>query len=88
VSLILEVIAQFVFEVLAFGIGRVFVFLFLPWYSIEPLSRPAEQESRWKWRGFAYQEKGRRFLRLEAVQLIGVVILIALIVMVATMRKA
>ncbi len=84
-SLILEVIAQFVFEVLAFGIGRVFVFVFLPWYSIEPLSRPVEQEPRWKWRGFGYQEKGRRYLRLETVQLIGVVILIALIVMVATL---
>jgi hypothetical protein len=88
VSLILEVIAQLIFEVLAFGIGRVFVFLFLPWYSIEPLSRPAEQGSPWKWRGFAYQEKGRRFLRVETVQLIGVVILIALIVMVATLSKA
>lgn len=87
-SLILEVIAQFVFEVLAFGIGRVFVFLFLPWYSIEPLSRPVEQGPRWKWRGFGYREKGHRFLRVETVQLIGVVILFGLIVTLATLSKA
>ena len=85
-SLILEVIAQLVFEVLAFGIGRVFVFLFLPWYSIEPLSRSVEQERRWKWRGFGYRDKGRRYLRLETVQLIGIVILIALIVVVTLSR--
>jgi hypothetical protein len=87
VSLIFEVIAQLVLEVLAFGIGRVFVFLFLPWYSIEPLSRAGEQERRWKWRGFGYVDKGRRHLHVETVQLIGLVILIALIVMVATLSK-
>jgi hypothetical protein len=86
-SLIAELVGQFIMEFLAYGIGRVFVLVFLPWYGVEPLSRHDPREERgWKWRGFSYQEMGRRYLRIGTVQLIGLVILVALAAMVITLR--
>ena len=87
-SLIAELVGQFVMEILAYGVGRLFVFVFLPWYAVEPVSRhDPREERRWKWRGFSYQEMGRRYLRIESVQLIGLALIIALVAMVMNLRS-
>lgn len=85
---VVELLARILPEVVAYGVGRVFVIIFLPWYHVEPVARhdPAD-EARWKWRGFSYVESGRRVLREGTVQLIGVVILVGLVAMGYTMSR-
>ena len=83
-SIVIELLARIVLEVVAYGVGRVFIVVFLPWYRVETASRhDPDEERRWKWRGFSYMESGRRVLRVESVQLIGVVI-IALVPWIST----
>jgi hypothetical protein len=81
-SIVIELLAQILLEILAYGVGRVFVMVFLPWCRVETSSRhDPDEERRWKWRGFSYVESGRRVLREGTVQLIGVVVIIGLVVM-------
>ena len=81
-SIVIELLAQILLEIVAYGVGRVFVMVFLPWYRVESSSRhdPAD-DRRWKWRGLSYVESGRRVLREGTVQLIGIVVIIALVAM-------
>ncbi|MBB6096443.1 multidrug transporter EmrE-like cation transporter [Povalibacter uvarum] len=74
---VLEVVAQFIFEVLAYGIGKIVAAMFLPHLKIEPL-RMQKSIAPWKWRGFTYKRGSGRFLYTESVQLIGVVSLLVI----------
>lgn len=71
-TVLFELIAQFVFEVLAYGTGRAFAFLLVPRLGVEPIERQ-RSAPRWKWRGaFTYQIGNRRFLYTESIQLLGI----------------
>lgn len=79
----LEVILQLILEFAAYGVGRVFVMIFLPWYGIQPLLRDERKPHQfWKWRGFSYVDGGRRILRHGAVQLIGLAVIVGVAVMI------
>ena len=81
-SVIIELFVRIVLELAAYGVGHVFVVIFLPWYRIESGSRhDPKEEHRWKWRGFSYLDSGRRVLYVESVQLIGLVIIVGLVAM-------
>ena len=82
-SMLFEVIGQFIFEVLAYGTGKIFALVFIPRLGIEPLERQ-RSAPRWKWRGFSYLKGDRRFLYTESIQLLGIVVWIfmALVVVV------
>ena len=79
----MEILGEILLNVVAYGVGRVFVAIFLPWYRVHPIDRhdPAEAH-RWKWQGFSYVDGGRRVMRTESVQLIGIVIVIAVAAMI------
>lgn len=78
---------QILLEVVCYGVGRIFVMIFLPWYRVEPIERyDAHEARRWKWQGFSYLDGGRRVMRTEVVQLIGFVITVAAALMIATLR--
>lgn len=81
-SILFEIIGQFVFEVLAYGTGKLFALLFIPRMGIEPLEQQ-RSAPRWKWRGFSYLKGDRRFLFTESIQLLGIVtwIFIALVIL-------
>lgn len=84
----MEILGEILLNIVAYGVGRVFVAMFLPWYRVHPIDRhdPAEAH-RWKWRGFSYLDGGKRVMRAESVQLIGVVIIVAVIAMIATLAR-
>lgn len=86
-SFVFELLFQVIFEIAAFGVGRGFVMIFMPWYGVEPVTREDPQRNSWKWRGFSYLESGRRTLRAETVQLIGLAILVGVTVMIATLSQ-
>ena len=80
-SILFEVIGQFIFEVLAYGTGKIFALVLVPHIGIEPFDQQ-RSAPRWKWRGFSYLKGDRRFLYTESIQLLGlgVWIIIALVV--------
>ena len=80
-SILFELIGQFIFEVLAYGTGKIFALVFVPHIGIEPFDQQ-RSAPRWKWRGFSYLKGGRRFLYTESIQLLGlgVWIIMALVV--------
>lgn len=81
-SVVIELLAEFFLHFVAYGVGRVFVMIFMPWYRIEPVSRHDRAEvNRWKWRGFSYLDGGKRVMRFETAQFIGIVIVVGLIAM-------
>jgi hypothetical protein len=86
-SFIFELLFRLIFEIAAFGVGRVFVMTFMPWYGVEPVTHEDPQRDSWKWRGFSYRESGRRYLRVESVQLIGLAILVGVMVMIAPLSQ-
>ena len=71
-----EILGQVILEVVAYGIGKAVAIILLPHFFIEPLT---EQRSMppWKWRGFTYRKDGRRYLYTEAIQLLGLAVLLA-----------
>jgi hypothetical protein len=87
VNFVFESLLELIFAVVSYGVGSMFVVIFLPWYGVESLSHDAPQPRSWKWRGFSHVEGGRRYLRCETVQLIGLAILIGVIVMIAALPK-
>jgi hypothetical protein len=81
VSILFEVVGQFLFEVLAYGTGKICALVLVPHIGIEPFEQQ-RSAPRWKWRGFSYLKGGRRFLYTESIQLLGlgIWIIIALVV--------
>ncbi len=68
--MLFEVVGQFIFEVLAYGTGKIFALVLVPHIGIEPFEQQ-RSAPRWKWRGFSYLKGGRRFLYTESIQLLG-----------------
>lgn len=69
-----EIIAEGIFQVAIYGIGKGMAMFFLPHLGIEPLEKQKSMPP-WKWRGFTYEKSGRRFLYTESLQLLGFVVL-------------
>ena len=80
-SILFEIIGQFIVEILAYGTGKFFALVFIPRIGIEPLEQQ-RSAPRWKWRGFSYLKGDRRFFYTESIQLLGMAvwILVALVV--------
>ena len=69
-SILFELIGQFLIEVLAYGTGKIFALVLIPHIGIEPFDQQ-RSAPRWKWRGFSYLKGNRRFLYTESIQLLG-----------------
>lgn len=78
----MDFIAQILLEVVAYGVGRVFVAIFLPWYRVEPVERDDPGEAS-RWRSQGISRPGKRVMRAETAQLIGVGVLVSAGVIVA-----
>jgi hypothetical protein len=80
VSFIFELIGQFLFQSLAYGVGKVIAAVFLPNLKIEPLQKQ-ESMPPWKLRGFTYERGSQRYLYTESIQLLGIctLVLVALV---------
>lgn len=70
-AVIFEVVAQFILEVLAYGVGRAVAAVFLPHFSVESLGMQKSM-APWKWRGFSYKHGSKKFLYTESIQVLGV----------------
>ena len=85
-AFVFEIIGQFLFESVAYGVGKAIAVVFLPHLKIAPLQKQKSMP-RWKWRGFTYKRGSHRYLYTESIQLLGLCALIliglALIVAVA-----
>lgn len=71
-SLLFEVIAQVIFEILLYGTGREFTMVLLPHLGIEDPKHPESTQQR-RWWSMTYVRNGRTFLYSESVQGIGLV---------------
>jgi hypothetical protein len=74
VSFFGELLSQVVFEFAAYAVGKGTAFIFLPHLGIEPLKKQKSMPP-WRWRGFTYEQNGRRHLYTEAIQLLGLAVL-------------
>jgi len=72
-----EIIAEGIFQVASYGLGKTMAVFFLPHLGIEPLEKQKSMPP-WKWRGFTYEKSGRRFLYTESIQLLGLSIILLL----------
>ena len=81
-SLLGELLAEAGLELASYAIGKGAALLLLPHLGIEPLSRQPKQKSLppWKWRGFTYEQNGRRYLYTESIQLLGIAVVLVLII--------
>jgi hypothetical protein len=85
-SFVFELIFQLVFECVAYGVGRAFLLLLAPGYGSElEVSRPPKRT--WKWRGWTFEQNGRRYFYAEGVQLVGLTVIIVLTVLVVSLRS-
>ena len=73
-----EIVAEGIFGVAIYGIGKAMAIFFLPRLGIEPIEKQKSMPP-WKWRGFTYEKSGRRFLYTESIQLLGLSILVIII---------
>jgi hypothetical protein len=74
----MDFLAQILLEVVAYGVGRIFVAIFLPWYRVEPVARDDPGEVRgWRTQGISHVDGGKRVMRAETAELIGIVVVIA-----------
>ena len=85
---IAEFLFEIVFEFVAYGVGRAFLLVLAPRYGVELDVDPGPSKRSWKWRGWSFERGGRRYFYVESVQLVGIAIIIALIVMVATVHAS
>jgi len=83
-AFVFEIIGQFLFESLAYGVGKAMVVVLLPHLRIEPLQKQKSMPP-WKWRGFTYERGSHRYLYTESIQLLGLcaLVLIGLALIVA-----
>jgi hypothetical protein len=82
-AFVFEIIGQFLFESLAYGVGKAVAVVFLPHLKIAPLQKQKSMPP-WKWRAFAYERGSHRYLYTESIQLLGLraLILIGLVLIV------
>ena len=75
-----ELLFQIVFEVSAYFIGKGFLKVFIPHIGIEKLEKQ-KSVPKWKWKGFVYEKGSKQYFYTEAIQLIGLLLIIFIIVL-------
>jgi len=79
----LELLFQVVLEVVAYGVGRAVLLVVAPRCGVETqVKSPKAPKSPWTWRGFSFMRAGKRYFYVEAVQVVGLAVILGLIVIV------
>ena len=84
-SVVLELFFQFLAEFVAYGVGRATFLIFAPHYGVESGDKPPRRP--WNWRGWSFERDGRRYLYIETVQLVGLLVLVSFAVVIALARQ-
>ena len=80
-----EIFIHIVFEIGCYFVGKHFVRVFIPSIGVERIDEQKELKG-WKWKGFTYRKGENKYFYAEAVQLIGMVVVIFLILVFFTFR--
>ena len=84
----IELLFQIFIEVGAYFIGKCFAKVFIPSIDIEKLSKQ-KSSPKWKWKGFTYQKNDKKYFYTEAIQVIGLLIIVFVaIVLIAMVQYA
>lgn len=83
-QVVLEVLFHFLFEVIAYGIGRLLLLFTFGKVKAEPVGS-TPKGSRGK---FSYRKKGQLYLSTDVVSVLGAVFLIFLIIIVAMIKSS
>jgi len=66
---------QIIFEIGAYFVGKTFINIFIPKIGIEQ-SNKQRSSPKWKWKGFTYKKGSKKYFYTEAIQIIGLVVIV------------
>ena len=67
----------------AYYIGKFFVRVFIPFIGVEKLEK-IKTTPKWKWHGFTYQKNSKKYFYAEALQVIGLLLIMVFFVLIVT----